>query len=29
VGGGALTDALRATGDNFLAAKISYWLPVR
>ncbi len=29
VGGGALTDALRATGDNFLAAKVSYWLPVR
>jgi len=29
ISGGSLADALRATGDNFLAAKISYWLPVR
>lgn len=29
VGGGSLVDALRANGDNFLAAKVSYWLPVR
>ena len=25
---GSLWDALRATGDNFFAVKISYWLPV-
>jgi Domain of unknown function (DUF5916) len=27
VGPGALRDALRATGDNFLAIKASYWIP--
>lgn len=29
VSAGALYDALRAPGDNFLALKLSYWLPVR
>jgi len=29
VSSGALYDALRARGDTFLAAKLSYWLPVR
>ena len=25
---GNLWDSVRATGDNFLAVKISYWIPV-
>jgi hypothetical protein len=29
VGPGDLWDSLRATGDNFLAIKASYWIPVR
>lgn len=28
VGPGDLWDSLRATGDNFLAVKVSYWIPV-
>jgi len=28
VGFGDLVNSFRATGDNFLAVKVSYWIPV-